>query len=210
MKLRLIISIVFLLLSFFLIRYSFHADENLTLSDIYMNLGSEIIGIVLTVVIVDWLFERKRTKEETRKIALSGLNKINYAVWVWQGCPRDANINTVYYFLSITNNEDLLTVFTQNIMIQLAHSSEETLTLNNESVNSNKFLKNALVELSTLSKIRETDDILPPVVIAQKLQNATLSFMKVLQIPFTKKTDKEIDEIRDTSFEKQSWRRYGE
>lgn len=209
MKLRMIIAVVFLLFSFFLIRFSFRADENLTLSDIYLNLGTEIIGIVLTIVIVDWLFERKRTREETKKIAWSGLNKINYAVWVWQGCPRDFDINALFNYLAITGDNDQLTDTSQNLIIQLAHTSEETITLNSESVNTNKQLKKALEELSTLSKIRETNNLLLPNVIARKLHNATLSFAEVLNIPYSEKVDNEIESIRDTSFEKQKWRRFG-
>ena len=212
MKTRIYIAILFLSFSFFLIALSLKSNPNISLVDIYLNLGTELIGIVLTILIVDWLLERKRAREEMKKIALNGLSKINYAVWIWQGCPRDLNISILYSFLSETSNNDKLSVSTQNLIIQLANTSEETITLNPEAVNSNKILNQALKELSSLAKMRDTNNVLSPKSIANCLASVILKFADVLKIKniFKDKQDNNHTLIRDTASEKQNWRRFGQ
>jgi len=53
-----------------------------------MNLGTEIVGITLTVAIVEALLEKRARSDEARRIAWNVMHDIDHAVWVWQGGGR--------------------------------------------------------------------------------------------------------------------------
>ena len=48
-----------------------------------------IIGIVITVAVVEWFFERRRLQTRGRQLAWDALHAVEHAVWVWQGGPRE-------------------------------------------------------------------------------------------------------------------------
>ena len=60
-----------------------------------INLGTEIVGIVITVAVVEWFFERRRLQTRGRQLAWDALHAVEHAVWVWQGGPREMDTDEV-------------------------------------------------------------------------------------------------------------------
>ena len=68
-------------------------DDSATFADLMFNLGTEIIGIALTVAIVDWLIERNKMGDESQQLAWRMLHEIDQAIWVWQGGRQEFHLD---------------------------------------------------------------------------------------------------------------------
>lgn len=209
MRTRIIITIFLLTLSVLLLNLAFHSNPNITKEDIYLNLSSELIGIILTTIFVDWLFEKKQIKEDIKKISWNGINKIKYSTWVWLGTPRDLDATTLVKYLDIVSDKDVIAISTQNLLLQLANTSEETIALSPKAVNSNKQLKRALNKLVEMSNLRDTRKRISPKDIANLLIDITKDFSGALDLgKSTNNRDLLLTDI-DSKIESQNWRFYG-
>lgn len=113
MKLRLGIGFLFLVLSALMIFWSIRAGYGLDSGDVFLNVGTELAGIVITVAIVDWLLERQRRRAECKTIAWRALHELDYAVWVWQGGAREFDVAELDWLLEHAAEDDPLPHFTQ-------------------------------------------------------------------------------------------------
>ncbi|MBX3363806.1 MAG: hypothetical protein KF866_03490 [Phycisphaeraceae bacterium] len=150
-----------------------------TLTEFGLNLGAEIIGIAMTVAVVDWLIERSKLREEAQRIAWATLHDIDHAVWVWQGGRREFHLDELVAILSLVKEEDPLPVFTKNLFANLGMRASDTLRLQARVFRHHRKLKNALTYLSGLAQIRELENLVSPSYIVQSLQSsvAILAFL---------------------------------
>ena len=64
---------------------AFIERQSFSLSDLYINLATEIPEIVITILSIDWLLDRKKYFDEAARIAQTALNSIDSAIWIYQG-----------------------------------------------------------------------------------------------------------------------------
>ncbi|HSG46409.1 MAG TPA: hypothetical protein VLA43_01220, partial [Longimicrobiales bacterium] len=86
---RILVPTAFLLVAGLVIWSAFLVQPNTTTQSLLVNLGTEIVGIVITVAVVEWFFERRRHLERARQLAWSALHAAEHGIWVWQGGPRE-------------------------------------------------------------------------------------------------------------------------
>ena len=158
MKTRLIIIITFLFASLASLYFVFFEKISPESSGVLANLGTGFIGTAITVLIVDWLYERRSADEECRSIALSVLMEFDHAVWVWQGGSRGLNVDELYSLLQQIEKTDPLPYFTQNLFMRLGSKCVTHLNVKKHTVMRQTDLFKALENLSSLELIRDMYD----------------------------------------------------
>lgn len=209
MRIRTYLSVLIICAAIILLKWVYDSSTNLPKEDIYLNLSTELIGILITTILIDWLLERKKNKEETTKIAWNCLNKLRYASWIWLGSSRDQNIKQMQNYLKLVNNDDEIAPTTQNLLIQIAITAEETLILSREITKKSIDLKKGLKQLVELKKLRDEDKSLKPSETAMLMTEAILHFSNIIK--YGKDDHKDFPPIKKLSSpEKQEWRLFGE
>ncbi len=117
--LRVAITSLFLAVAVGVVGLAFRVGPDKPWGALWLNLGTEIVGIVFTVAIVEWLFERRRRLEDARRMAWRVLHALDHAVWVWQGGHREFNLAELVALLKRVEDGDSLPGFTQNLLMQL-------------------------------------------------------------------------------------------
>ena len=173
-----------------------------------MNLATEIMGIVLTVAIVDWFFERRRMATRARQMAWNALHGIEHAVWVWQGGPRQMETEEMLGLLSKVHDEDPLPDFTQNLLLGLGTRAKQGLKNDPQAIRSQDGLAQAFEHLSRLSSIRDGLDVFPPRKVAEILSGAISHLALVLGLS-DERIPGRLIRYRDPSLEGQEQRHFG-
>jgi hypothetical protein len=151
--------------------------------NLLINLGTEIMGIVITVAVVEWFFERRRNLERGRQVAWSALHALEHVVWVWQGGPREVETDQVLGILRSATAEDALPDFTQNLLLGLGTRSKHTLHNDQKALESHKGLMTAFEELARLNAIREGGRVLGSRKVADILEEGVKGLARVLGQP---------------------------
>ena len=79
--LRVIVTASFLLVAVIVLWMAFLVGTESSTGTLFINLGTEIIGIVLTVAVVEWFFERRRLQSRGKQLAWDALHAAQSAVW---------------------------------------------------------------------------------------------------------------------------------
>ena len=98
----------FLVLALAILAASFLPGIDPAVQALLVNLGTEIIGIVITVAVVEWFFERRRLQNRGRQLAWDALHAVEHGVWVWQGGPREMDTDEVRAVLNAVGDDDPL------------------------------------------------------------------------------------------------------
>lgn len=170
--LRIAIAVGLFLLALIMITVSMLLPDTTDFKDLFLNLGSEIIGITITVAIVNWLIERSKMREEAQRIAWSMLHDIDHAVWVWQGGRREFHLDELVAILDLIEPTDRVMPFTQNLMANLGVRAADTLRLQSGLMRVHVRLKHAMTYLSGLGQIRELNTIATPSFIVDAIKSA--------------------------------------
>jgi hypothetical protein len=101
---------------------------------ILTNLGTELVGIVITVAVVEWFFERRRHQTRGRQLAWDALHAVEHAVWVWQGGPREMDTDEVLGILDAVGADDPLPDFTEGLLLNIGTRSRRLLNNDPEAV----------------------------------------------------------------------------
>jgi hypothetical protein len=206
--LRGLIALIFLVVAAAIVALAFQTPAGSPWSGLWLNLGTEIVGIVLTVAIVEWLFERRRHAEDARRVAWDVLHETDHAIWVWQGGRREFDLGELLVTLRDVGSADPIPSFTQNLLMRIGSRSENTLRNRPEVGRANRRLAEALKTLSGLSRIRDDGRILPAKEVAACLGTAVGQLMKALRLsvpaplPVT-------SPLRDPASARQEMRHYG-
>ncbi|MBT8403198.1 MAG: hypothetical protein KJP18_05020 [Gemmatimonadetes bacterium] len=151
--------------------------------NLLVNLGTEIMGIVITVAVVEWFFERRRNLERGKQVAWSALHAIEHVVWVWQGGPRQIETDQILGILRSAANGDALPDFTQNLLLSLGTRSKQTLHNDRAALEAHKGLMTAFEELSRLNAIREGGRVFGARTVADVLEEGVKRLAAVLAQP---------------------------
>ncbi|HZD05176.1 MAG TPA: hypothetical protein VE173_09670, partial [Longimicrobiales bacterium] len=173
----------FLLFSALLVWAAFQVGTDRTTGDLLLNLGTETMGIVLTVTIVDWFFERRRLQARARQLSWGALHQLEHAVWVWQGGPRQLETDELLGILSAVGARDPLPEFTQNLLLSLGTRSKQALKDEPNAVKAIPGLEDAFQQLARLSSIRDGGELPPPRKLADILSSGVSHLAVVLSLP---------------------------
>lgn len=206
---RVTLSGLFIVIATAILWLGFHTQDT-NQSSLWLNIGTEIIGIVLTVAIVDWLFEKRRVREEAEKMAWRALDQLDHAVWVWQGGARQFDLGELKGLLSLVTTDDPVPQFTQNLFMQIAGRAAHTLQVSPEVMKASEHLQRGLKECAALSNIRDHVTVTYGPTIAQHCLNAVGHLCQVLGLQDNIVPDPDLTYIRRPSVQDQRWRHFGE
>ena len=210
--LRITITLIAVLVSAVILKASFSPNISTATSGLLMNLGTEIIGIALTVAIVEWLFERRRDAEEARRMAWQILHRIDHAIWVWKGGSREFNFDELQFLVYGIKDSDPLPPFTQTLLLRIGSGAAATIQHKNDLVRSNKYLLKAFNKSSQLAKLRDEENQYIPTMISEDIKSAVFSFAQVVGLSGTDTAflaKEENLKYYNSSIEAQEWRHFG-
>lgn len=209
MKERIVISLAFLLAAGASLYFVYHGNVSNETSGILANLGTGFISTALTVLIVDWLYERRTSRANCKSIAMTVLQELDHAIWVWQGDSRELDVDELYSRILQAEENDPIPAYTQNLFMRLGTKCVMNLNLKKDDLAFQPKLAIALKDLSKLEGIRDINrafnfqqfkDLLAKTV--EDLSEASgLSQPKIIQLP--------ISAHRITSEEHQHYRHFG-
>src|SRR5690606_28049517 len=151
--------------------------------NLFTNLGTEIIGIVITVAFVEWLFERRRLQNRGRQLAWDALHAVEQVVWVWQGGPRQIDTDEILAVLDPVGDADPVPDFTEGMLLGLGTRSRRLLDHDPHAVGAVPGFMNALEQLARLSAIRDGKAPMPPRKVADILAEGSRELARALGRP---------------------------
>lgn len=175
---------------------------------ILTNLGTELVGIVITVAVVEWFFERRRHQTRGRQLAWDALHAVEHAVWVWQGGPREMDTDEVLGILNAVGEEDPLPDFTEGLFLNIGTRSRRLLNNDPEAVTAVRGFVDGLEHLARLSAVRDGKTPMPSRKIGDILEQGTTALARSLG----KTTDRHLASLiryRDPAVESQERRHFG-
>ena len=197
-----------LLLAGFLMWLAHHLGTQTDGGQILVNLGSEIVGIVITVAVVESFLERRRLHNRGRQLAWDTLHAVESGVWVWQGGPRELETDELLGILRAVNEDDDLADFTEGIFLNIGTRSRRLLTNEPDAVTAIPRFMNALEQLGRLSSIRDGKKPMAPRKVGDILDEGTTELARALGQP-TERHLASLIRYRDPSLASQERRHFG-
>lgn len=206
--LRALVVGAFLLLAILVLWMAFVVGTDTSWGTLFLNLGSEIIGIVITVAVVESFLERRRLQNRGRQLAWDTLHAAQTAVWVWQGGPREMETDEVLGVLRAVAVADPLPDFTEGLFLNVGTRSRRLLSNEPQAVAAIPGFMTALEHLARLSAIRDGKTPMPPRKVADIMEEGTTALAKALGQP-TERLLASLIRYRDPSLESQERRHHG-
>lgn len=206
--LRSVITAGFLLLAVVILWLAFVVGTNTSYGTLFINLGTEIIGIVITVAVVEWFLERRRLHNRGRQLAWDALHAAETAVWVWQGGPREMETDEILGVLNAVHEDDPLPDFTEGLFLNLGTRSRRLLNNDPNAVAALPGFMDGLEHLARLSAIRDGARSMPPRKVADIVEEGVTALAKALDQP-TERHLASLIRYRDPSLKSQERRHHG-
>lgn len=206
--LRAVVTAGFLAIAALILWLSFVLGVDSSAGTLFVNLGTEIVGIVITVAVVEWFFERRRLQTRGRQLAWDALHAVEHAVWVWQGGPREMDTDEVRGILNAVGESDPLPDFTEGLLLNIGTRSRRLLTNDPDAVAAVPGFMNGLEHLARLSSIRDGKSPMPSQKVGDILDEGTAELARALG----KRTERHLASLirfRDPSAESQERRHFG-
>lgn len=198
----------FLLLAVLVLWTAFLVGTETSFGALFINLGSEIIGIVITVAVVESFLERRRLINRGRQLAWDALHATQSAVWVWQGGPREMETDEVLGILKAVNQDDPLPDFTEGLFLNVGTRGRRLLNNEPQAVAALPGFMTALEHLARLSAMRDGRTPMPPRKVADILEEGVAALAQALGQP-TERHLASLIRYRDPSVESQERRHHG-
>ena len=205
---RAVVAGAFLLLATVILWLSFVVGTDTTLGDLFVNLGTEIIGIVITVAVVESFLERRRLQNRGRQLAWDALHAAETAVWVWQGGPREMETDELLGVLNAVHGEDPLPDFTEGLFLNLGTRSRRLLNNDPQAVAALPGFMSGLEQFARLSAIRDGKTSMPSRKVADIMEEGVKAMAQCLSQP-TERHLASLIRYRDPSVGSQERRHYG-
>ena len=187
---------------------AFFVGAETSMGTLLINLGTEIVGIVMTVAVVEWFFERRRLQTRGRQLAWDSLHAAQSAVWVWQGGPREMETDEVLGILRAVGEDDPFPDFTEGLFLNMGTRSRRLLNNDPEAVAAVSGFMTALEHLARFSAIRDGKDAMKPRKVADIADEGMEALAKALGRP-TERHLASLIRYRDPSLQGQEHRHYG-
>jgi len=209
--LRIGVASVFLVIAVVAIVEAVQIGATTPSGTVLLNVGTEVIGIVLTVAVVEWIFERRRLRQEVEKLAWRALHELDHTVWVWQGGRRDFDVDELLALIQSIGDEDPVEPFTGNLLLLLGSRAQTSLRLESGTVNSDAELKQGLEALQTLSGMRDHEQLPTAGEIRVALHSAVQHLVRAVGLRESYVPSLQfVDLHRNPDPERQVWRHYGD
>jgi hypothetical protein len=209
MRVRLAIGAAFFVVALVMIWVSLRTGYGIEREDLLLNVGTEIAGIVITVVLVDLLLEKQRHREERKAIAWRALDEIDHAIWVWQGGARELDVTELSALIDNINDLDPIPEFTQNLLMRIGSASEATLRLRAEVLGRRSAVRAGLEATKGLAAMRDGDSVLRHTEIAEFLRLGVRHFAEAVGVQSS--LELPVGSVsKNPSIAAQTWRHYGE
>jgi hypothetical protein len=206
--LRIVLIGGFLSIAGVILWVSFIFGVDTSMGTLLINLGTEIIGIVITVAVVEWFFERRRLQTRGKQLAWDALHAVEHAVWVWQGGPREMDTDEVRGILNAVGDDDPLPDFTEGLFLNIGTRSRRLLNNDPDAVAAVPGFMNGLEQLARLSAIRDGKTPMKPRKVADILDEGTSELARTLGQP-TERHLASLIRYRDPGVRSQERRHYG-
>lgn len=177
---RLIVATSFLFLSVAFIAGGFWRGATTATGGLLTNLGTEIFGILVTVAVVEWLFERRRLQEKARELAWSILHSLERSVWIWQGGPERVATDELLGIIAGIHPTDPISRYTKVLLVNLGTQCREALDKDPQAVRSLTGLKASLEDLSSLRSLRGGDSAVSVRTVSEILEAGTMGLARLL------------------------------
>jgi len=179
---------VFLVIAVTIVTVAMFLGTDTPLGGFLANLGTEIFGIVITVAVVEYFFERRRLQDRAREIAWSILHGIEQCIWMWQGGPRRMGTDQLLGLAASIDSSDELAPYTQSQLQGLGDRTSQILQRQRAAIKSVGGLEEALNDLTSLKGLGEdagrTDASRTEIrMIAEILESSTTGLARVLGQP---------------------------
>jgi len=205
--LRALVAIGFLVVSALMIGGAFFVGTESNQGALYINLGTEIFGILITVALVEWLFERRRLQDRARELGWSVFHSLERAVWVWQGGPRQMGSDALLGLIHGIKKSDPLPEFTRTLLVTVGTQSREALDKETLAIRLLPGMKGSLEDLTSLRSLTDGDSAVSIRMVTEVLESATTGLARVLHLS-TQPIPAALIRYRDSSEEAQEERYY--
>ena len=206
--LRWLVTGAFLTIAGFVLWMSVVVGVDTSAGTLFMNLGTEIVGIVITVAVVEWFFERRRLQTRGRQLAWDALHAVEHVVWVWQGGPREMDTDEVRAVLNAAGDDDPVADFTESLLLNIGTRSRRLLNNDPQAVSAVPGFMTGLEHLARLSAVRDGKTPMDSRKIADILDEGTTDLAKALGKP-TERHLASLIRFRDPSAVSQERRHFG-
>ncbi len=196
-----IISIGCVLIAFFVV------GPTTPTGTLFINLGTEIFGILVTVAVVEWFFERRRLQDRGRELSWRLFHSIERVVWIWQGGPQQPGSEELLGIISGIRSKDPVPRFTRTLLVNLGTQSREALDTEANAVGSLVGLKDALGDMQSLGSLRDGESGVSVRMVAEILESSATGLSRVLG-QSTHRLPAGLIRYRDPSVEAQEQRYY--
>ena len=146
-----------------------------------VDLGSEMLGLALTVSILDWFFEQRRLRADGRRLAWEVFHDVERVVWVWQGGPFRLETDELLGLLGGVEKDASVAPCTERMLLGLGIRGRELLKGERQAVSTVPGLAEALTELGGLARIGEGKKPSPEA-IRNALTSATRALAEILDL----------------------------
>ncbi len=205
--LRASIATGFLLISALVVWLAFQVGVNTSSGTLFVNLGTEIFGILITVALVEWLFERRRLQDRGRELAWSVLHAIERVVWIWQGGPHQLGTEELLGLVRSIRSNDPVAPFTEALLVNVGTQCREALQREPAVLRSLPGLAGAMTDLTSLSSLRDGRESVSIHVVAEVIESGTLALAQILNQP-TRRLPGALIRLRNPGLESQQRRYY--
>jgi hypothetical protein len=205
---RALVAASFLLLAVLFLWMAFVVGTDTTEGNLFINLGTEIIGIVITVAVVESFLERRRLQTRGRQLAWDTLHSAETAVWVWQGGPREMETDELLGVLDAVDAGDPLPDFTESLFLNLGTRSRRLLNNDPQAVDALPGFMSGLEQFARLSAIRDGRVPMAARKVADIMEEGVKAMAQCLGQP-TERHLASLIRYRDPSVESQERRHYG-
>lgn len=206
---RIVVASFFVVLAIGILSFAIHIEISSEYGGILVNLATEIIGIAVTVAIVDWIFEKKRAIDEAKRIAWRALHDFDHAVWVWLGGSRVADIDEMVFLLNTVTDDDHLPHFTQNLFLQGGGRAQSTLQFESQLLSQYPDLRAGLGDFACLCSMRDAEQVLSPKDVRYFLKEGVSKLAKFLELQIDHDFMPHFRNAKDSAIHAQEWRHFG-
>ena len=157
------------------------STSNLSTQDLALNFGTEVLGILFTVGIIQYLLDKQNKQVEWKKISWELLHDLDHAVWVWLGGTREFDIHELFSLLRQANKGDPLPVFTEALFLKIGSRADNILRERDDIIKGNYDLISMLKSLKELSKIRDENIVNKKVLIIGVCEHSIDQLLNILR-----------------------------
>jgi hypothetical protein len=147
-----------------------------------LNLGTELIGMLLTVVVIERLFEGRKLRDDATRLAMQFLHDIDHVVWVWQGGRRQFSSSELQDILLKAHRDDPIAPCTARLLMDMGDRAARTLRYDPDAVQSSELLSHGLRELEKFIRMRDRDNNVTSAEISARLRNAAYVLAKAADV----------------------------